>query len=104
MKKLTKEAKIHLATKVDDMKFTEVGIGGSYFQKGGHTAWINDYNPNDPDSPYCMKYFQRLVQEVNGDLEGALDDVFNLEYGICNLDEVIELILGQTGFKGEVWK
>ena len=104
MKTLTKEAKIHLATKVDDIKFTEVGIGGSYFQKGGHPAWINEYNPNDPDSPYCMRYLGGIIINLVGTSAYQTVKNINLTLALGCLDELIEDICKNTGLKGEVWE
>ena len=117
MKTPTKEAKIHLATVVDDYEEHATDI---HFQKNGFVLNISEYNPNDPDSPYCMKYIKALwnglsvyqVSQVCNSLgEGIINldvkDTYKVEVGINSIindcDNFIVRIARVTGFKGEVW-
>ena len=119
MKILTKRAKIHLATKVDNFLFREekeekmselhTHVYPDSFYKNGVTVDLYDYNPNDPDSPYCMKYLTSIWEGLNNEQEGEMEDrYYKYRYDVLNqffscLNEFIEAILAIADFKGEVW-
>ncbi len=71
------------------------------FRKGEQMEIISlmDYNPNQSDSPYCMKYFKALIDSMYKNMGMRL--VIELE----GLEGIIEDgILFHTDFTGEVWK
>lgn len=103
MKTLNKEAKIHLATKVDDWKYRLFNYKCNpkeVFFKENKEVLIQDYNPNDPDSPYCMKYLRGLLNGLPTAHRIGIQPYVNYN----NLKMTIDMILEYTGFKGEVWE
>ena len=108
MKTLTKEAKIHLATVVDDWQIVPVlqAPGYTYLAKEEETdlVQIEDYEPNDHDSPYCMKYLRGIIVNLVGTSAYQTVKNINLTLALGCLDELIEDICKNTGFKSEVWE
>lgn len=123
MKTLTKEVKIHLGTKVDNRESVDTYLGEkkAWLRKNSVDIQVNDYNPNDPNSPYCMKYLRGIwnslsVNQValvcNSLGEGIINldvkDTYKVEVGINSIfndiDNFIVRVARVTGFKGEVWE
>lgn len=101
MKTLTKEAKIHSATVVDDYKLTG---SDTDFYKDKFDGYIDigEYNPNDPDSPYCMKYLRGIIKGFERRTQNYDLHYWSLD-ALIKPESIIRYVLRNTGFKGEVW-
>ncbi len=125
-KRLTVEAKKHLACKVDDYEYLEPkkdvvqslfgevvqDTGDCLYRENGELIYLKDYNPNDPDSPYCMKYLRGIFKNLSSGkwlymkMEAKQDNslINGIYFGVIYTDHVLEEILSVTGFKGGVWE
>ena len=112
----TDETKIHLATVVDNWKWEEDSqrlVTKYRLPKnvktvtGGKTAsmyiYLSDYNPNDPDSPYAMKYMKGLLFALSIDDRFKLNRTFTCFGSVGVTENVIEFILEVTGYTGKIW-
>jgi len=103
MKVLTKEAKIHLATKVDDWE--PVGVEDVFVVKKNLEAIaLSNYNPNNPNSDYAMKYLRGILDNLSSINTELLFEHVSPNWIIDCIDEILEDILTLTEFKGEVWE
>ncbi len=101
MKVLTDEAKIHLACEVDDWKVADKELcktTGLY--KPGVLIAIEDYNPNQFDSPYWGKDLKGiLIGLIGTDAYSVIKGVdFTLVLSCSGI--LLKSILDVTGFKG----
>lgn len=123
MSNLTKEAKIHLATKVDNYEYKkQEGRSAPRFIKNGEffggsiSVPIGYYNPHDPESPYAMKYLDAIVNRVLSEY-GLLQKVrLNMsKYGSVRAmypeatyfkctKEFLQAVCEETGFEGKIWE
>lgn len=86
---LTKEAKIHLATKVDNWKEAH---GGLY--KPGVTIFYGTYNPHETEG---AKYLRCILMNVSLNKK----ELHQLKY-TTNPEKICLLILNYTGYTGKV--
>jgi len=109
MRDLTDKAKIHLACTVDDytMMFSDSKEDFLLWDENNCQTKLKDYTPNDPESPYSMKYLGGIYRNLDlkfrvfiSNLAGLEGILFSEENGA---DVVIEKILEHTGYTGEVW-
>ena len=104
MKVLTDEAKIHLATKIDDYELDGDAQYPLFKKPNFEIVDRHEYNPNQPNSTYCMKYLSGIwlaVGKDNGRWKKLLDQ-FNINILIHPAD-FLEEVLEMTGYKGEIW-
>lgn len=100
-KVLTDEAKIHLATKVDNMESPDKK---HFYRNGFLVVTMNNYNPADMDSAYGGKYLKALVEalkEKKPREELMMGNIFSFVAPLVYPDQICEHILKVTGFKGK---
>lgn len=115
MSELTIEAKIHLATKVDNYHAWDNPQGRTYMciDENDPVIPLEDYRPNDPDSPYAMKYLRGLWNGLNEKQKIKIPENFGgfnhpndfiIEIVFNRGEELINSFLKVTGYTGKVCK
>ncbi len=102
MKALTKEAAIHLGTKLGHMSYHSEGEVFQFVHKDGHISMLNieEFRPHDPDSPYAMKYLTALVVAL-GDKQWDLNKHLTCCAFALSPDLILRIIFKLTSFKGK---